>query len=175
MQDKNWTDSKNLIDSSDRILVAKFVDSSLENVQLVDSATGVIAGDTDVLYRQFEVVESLKGTSDPSDLLWVAFEPGPTGELVDGRSGVREFTEAETYLLFLKGRLRPLEYPQEFGAVLWSGNGEPAFAELVGEQLIFRSERAYLDLLERDGRDLAEADSASPFSLTFTDLKQATD
>lgn len=172
-QDKNWTDATDLIKTSDRVLVAKFVDSRVQNIQLIDSVTGAIAGDTDVLFRQFEIFEKLKGTSDPGDLLWIAFEPGRVGELVDGQGTVQDFDKSKTYVMFLKGRLRPLEYPTEYGAVLWSGNGEPSFAELVGDELEFLAERPYLDLLQRDGRSLPDPRSASPFTFTLSEAREA--
>lgn len=174
LQDKNWTDFGDLIDTSDRIFTAQFVESRQETVQLIDSATGALSGEADVLYRQFEVFESMKGTSDAEDLLWIAFEPGRTGELVNGQGEVQEFRSGKTYVLFLKGRLRPLQYPAEFGPVLWTGNGEPSFAELLDDNLIFRSERPYLDLLENEGHTLPVPSSASPFSMTISELRDST-
>lgn len=173
LQDKNWTTSSELIDTSDRIIMSRFVDSRVETVQLVEAGTGAFSGETDVLFRQFETVESFKGTSDPGDSLWIAFEPGRAGQLVDGWGAVKNFTVTGTYVLFLKGRLRPLEYPPDIGAVLWSGNGEPAFAEVVSDRMEFRAERFYLDLLNSEERGLPDARSASPFSLTLDQLREA--
>ncbi len=172
VQDKNWTLATDLVETSDRVLVAKFVDSREQNIQLIDSVTGAIAGDTDVLFRQFEVLDTLKGTSDTGDLLWIAFEPGRSGELVDAEGALQGFDEVETYVLFLKGRLRPLEYPTEFGPVLWTGNGEPSFAELIGDELEFRAERPYLDLLSDQGLSLTDPPSASPFTMTLTEARE---
>ncbi len=174
-QDKNWTDPNDLFETSDRIIAAQFIESTLETVQLIDSVTGAIAGETEVLFRQFEVSDSLKGTADADDLLWIAFAPGKAGELLDGLGSVKEFVGGPTYLLFLKGRLRPLEYPVEFGAVLWTGNGEPSFAEIFGERLLFRAEGAYVDLIQRDGRTLPDPLSAAPFTLTLEEVRAATD
>lgn len=173
-QDKNWTDSSDLIKTSDRILVTRFVDFRLQNIQRIDSITGAIAGDIDVLFRQFEVFENLKGTTDSGDLIWLAFEPGTVGELVDGQGQLKNFDKTKTYVMFLKGRLRPLEYPTEYGAVLWTANGEPAIAELIGDELKFIAERPYLDLLSRDGITLPDTTSASPFTLTLTEARDAT-
>lgn len=175
VQDKNWVNAKDLVTTSDRVITAKFVEEKLENIQLIDSVTGAIAGDIDVLFRQFEVFESLKGTSDRSDLLWIAFEPGRPGELVDGAGEIKSFVETETYVLFLKGRLRPLEYPTEFGPILWTGNGEPSIAELTGDNLEFRAERPYLDLVTREDRSLPDPLSAAPFTLTLEGAKDLAD
>ncbi len=174
-QDKNWNSATDLIETSDRILITRFADSREENIQLIDSVTGAIAGETDVLFRQFELFETLKGTSDAGDLLWVAFETGSAGELFNGAGSVVRFEESETYVLFLKGRLRPLEYPTEYGAVLWTENGQPAIAELVGDRLEFRSGQGYLDALQREGATLPEPQSAAPFALTLDALREATD
>ncbi len=147
------------------------MDSRLETVQAIDSDTGVITGEKDVLFRQFEVVETLKGTSDQGDQLWIAFEPGLIGEVVDGTGEVREFRQSQSYVLFLKGRLRPLEYPADYGPVLWTGNGEPAFAELRGDILEFWADSGYLELLLEEGLTLPEPSSAAPFELTLTETR----
>lgn len=173
-QDKDWTRSDDLISTSDRIITARFIDSRLETVQQTATIAGVPAGKIDVLFRQFEVVNVYKGTSEREDLIWITFEPGRAGELVDGRGDLQEFHDGPTYVLFLKGRLRPLEYPVEFGAVLWTGNGEPSFARLNGQQLLFMAERPYLSLLEREGSSLPVAPSAAPFELSLADIETAT-
>ena len=171
-QDRNWTEAADLIATSDRIVLAQFVESRQETVQLVDSDSGALAGETEILFRQFEISETVKGTTDPGDLLWVAFDAGRGGELVNREGDVRDFGGSNTYVLFLKGRLRPLEYPPEFGSVLWTGNGEPAFAELVGNGLEFRAERQYLDLLRQEERNLPDRLSAAPFTLTLDELRE---
>ncbi len=170
-QDKDWTEAEPLIDTSDRIVSALFLDSTLETVQLVDSSNGTILGETDVLLRQFEVFETFKGTIDPGDTIWVAFEPGREGELINGISEVMKFSETESYVLFLKGRLRPLEYPSDIGGILWTGNGEPSFALLVGTSLEFYANRTYLELLDRSDGSLPNPRSASPFIVTLDDLR----
>ena len=173
-QDKNWTRAQDLIATSDRILTVRFVESRNETIQLTNPGAGLTPGEIEVLFRQFEVIDTLKGTSDPEDRLWVAFEPGRAGELVDGQGQVQVFRDGPTYMLFLKGRLRPLEYPTEFGPVLWTGNGEPSFAELTGEQLIFRADRVFFSLLERDGTQLPSPASAAPFELTLPEIETIT-
>ena len=173
-QDKNWTSADDLIDTSDRIVVAAFAESKIETVQLVNETNSEITGELDVLFRKFEVAESYKGTSDSGDALWIAFEPGVVGELVDGTGSVVGFESGKTYALFLKGRLRPIEYPADIGGVLWTGNGEPSFAELQGDVLRFVAERPYLDLLARENQTLPDPLSAAPFALTLTELREAT-
>lgn len=167
-QDKNWTGVEDLVRTSDRVLLAEFLESRLETIEdpFTDSS-----GQTEVLFRQFRVFETLKGTSESGDTLWVAFEPGMQGELVNGRGEVADFTAGTTYVLFLKGRLRPEEYPTEFGPVLWTGNGEPSFAELVGDELLFRAERAYLDLLINEGHTLPDPRSAAPFRASLDEAR----
>lgn len=174
-QDKNWTNSTDLIETSDRIMTARFTESNTETIQLVDDTNSEIIGEIEVLFRQFEIVESFKGTTDSGDSILVAFEPGRAGELVDGEGSVVKFESDETYVLFLKGRLRPIEYPSDIGGVLWTGNGEPSFAELRGDELRFVAERPYLDLLSRENQALPEPLSVAPFELTLTELQEATD
>lgn len=171
-QDKNWTRAEDLINNSDRVLSVRFIQAHVETVPRIDRTTGASTGDIDVLFRQFEVIDAFKGTSDPEDLLWVAFEPGPTGELVDGQGQVLDFRDGPTYVVFLKGRLRPLEYPTDFGPVLWTGNGEPSFAELNGQQLLFRAERAFVSQIAQN--PLPVTLSASPFELTLAEIETMT-
>ncbi len=174
-QDKNWTGPSGLLDTSDRIVSAQFIEARVETVSLVDDTNSEIVGEERVLFRQFEVTETFKGTSDSGDTMWVAFESGVSGELVDGEGSVRDFETGPSYLLFLKGRLRPIEYPADYGAVLWTGNGEPSFAIVSGDDLRFVSERGYLELLQREGRELPDPTSAAPFELTISGIREATD
>lgn len=173
LQDKNWVAAEDLIDTSDRIISARFLEEQQVTFDQVDSTNSEVIGEITLLYRNFEVVESFKGTSDAEDTLWVAFEPGSAGELVDGQGSAQRFNTSSTYVLFLKGRLRPFEYPSEFGAALWTGNGEPSFAELQSDRLTFFAERVYLDLL-REQRTLPDPLSAAPFELTLQQLRQQT-
>jgi hypothetical protein len=147
----------------------RFVQSQLQDISKIDRNTGATI-DSQILFRQFEVLETHKGTIDPEDLIWIAFEPGVAGELVDRNDTVKEFFDGPTYVLFLKGRVRPLENPTEFGPVLWTGNGEPSFAELNGDRLLFRAQRTYVSRLDPADGTLPSELSAAPFELTLSDL-----
>ena len=168
LQDKDWTSADDLISTSDRIIVARFVDSQLVTVEPEDDDADSI----EVPFGQFEIFETLKGTTDPGDKIWVAFDTDDAAGLFDGQGRLKQFTESETLVMFLKGRLRPLEYSSDIGAVLWSGNGEPAFAELSGDNLVFRAGRQYLQSLE--SKDQPDPASAAPFRLTINDIRDAT-
>jgi hypothetical protein len=172
-QDKPWRDAEDMVSSSDRIISARYLQGVLATVrESVDNAPGP---ESQLLYRQFQVIDTFKGTTEANDTLWVAFEPGAAGELVNGNGGVEEFAVGETYLLFLKGRLKPLYYPSEYGAVLWTGNGQPSIAQLEGEQLTFLAVRPYLSLLERENASRPAPESAAPFALTLPQLREMTD
>lgn len=168
-QDKDWTSASDMTTTSDRIIRATFVDSITVSIDHTDNETGVVST-TGVLFRQFEVLETLKGTIDAEEKLWVAFEPGENGEFVDGTGTPLQYWAGREYVLFLKGRLRPLEYPTDYGPVLWSGNGRPSLSEVRSGQLVFFTTRQYLDSLTANDAVLPEPDSAAPFTLTLAEL-----
>ena len=164
-QDKNWTSLSNLVETSDRIVVASFIES-------VVATTGSTGEPVDLAYSQFEVVESIKGTTDPEDKFWLGFDPARRSQLVNGSDTTTAFSTSKTYVLFMKGRLRPFEYPSEYGGdVLWTGNGQPALAELVGNDLIFLAESSYLQLLQAEEQPLPDQRSAAPFTATLNEVK----
>lgn len=173
-QDKDWTSAAGLVETSDRIIAARFLEETVETFEDPDTSSNTVPGEVTVHYRHFEVIETYKGTTDREDRLWVAFEPGAAGELVNGSGDVQEFRDGQTYILFLKGRLRPLSYSTDFGPVLWTGNGQPSFAELRGDQLHFWADRIYLNMIVADGDPLPSPLSAAPFTLTVDELETMT-
>ena len=172
-QGRNWFDAEALISTSDRVMVALFVEERTVTVDESDPQTGGVAGQSVVLFRQFEVVDSYKGTSKTADLIWVAFDPRGENALADGSGAEHQFTIGQRYALFLKGRLRPILYPIEYGPVLWSGNGMPSVALVDGDALVFLADVGYLKLLGSREVTLPAQNSAAPFTLdidTMADL-----
>ena len=168
-QDKDWLagDEAELVRTSDRIISARFVSEVLATVnETVDNAPGP---DSQLLYRQFEVIETFKGTTEADDILWVAFQPGAEGDLLDGNRDVYTFTPGQEYVLFLKGRLKPAYYPADYGAVLWTGNGQPSIAYLSGETLVFLADRPYL---APSPTPAGASVSAAPFPMDIARLRE---
>ena len=174
-QDKDWRagDEAELVRTSDRIVIARFVSEVLATVnETVDNAPGP---DSQLLYRQFQVIETFKGTTDPEDILWVSFQPGAEGDLLNGNGQVHSFVEGDEYVLFLKGRLRPAYYPTDYGAVLWTGNGQPSIARLDSDSLVFYAGPTYpLPTPAAGGTPAAGDLSAAPFSIDMARLRELT-
>jgi hypothetical protein len=169
LQDKDWTSAGDLVKTSDRIIRAKFTDSVVVPIEQTDSKTGAIRT-KQVLFRQFEVLETLKGTIDAEETIWVAFEAGVDGELVNGTGTPMHYWAGPEFVLFVKGRVRPLNYPTDYGPVLWTGNGRPSLAEVWSGRLVFYTTTPYRDSLMADGAGLPDPDSAAPFTLTLAEL-----
>ena len=173
-QDKNWSDSADLVNTSDRVLTAVLLQEVRETVQELD-ASGQPGASHELFFREFEVVETFVGTQEQGDSIWVAFDTSPGAALVAGTGDAHTFAIGRTYALFLKGRLRPELYPPDYGAVLWTGNGQPSLAVVEGENLLFLAEQSYLELLRDEGLDLPVGRSAAPFVLTVPGLRELTD
>lgn len=168
-QDKDWSSANDLVVTSDRIIRAKFVESVVVSIEETDSKTGLLSTRR-VLFRQFEVLETLKGTIDPEETLWIAFEPGQVGELVNESGALLQDWTGQEFVLFLKGRLRPLNYPTDYGPVLWTGNGRPYLALVLSGSLVFYTSRQHLNSLVNSDAGLPDTGSAAPFTLTLSEL-----
>lgn len=174
-QDKDWVNAENLVETSDRILAGRLLDQKTEQVDVPDSDTGVFVDVKDILYLQFQVTESFKGTADVDDTIWIGFDPAAKADLLSGNRTPQPPVIGETYVLFLKGRARPIPYPSDYGAVLWTGNGQPSLAKIDGDDLLFRSDVVYLDLLGERTILIPNAESAAAFTLTLPRLRELTD
>ncbi|MDA0676569.1 MAG: hypothetical protein O2788_01015 [Chloroflexi bacterium] len=174
LQGKDWTSAGNLAKTSDRIIRVKFTDSVVVPIEQTDSKTGVIST-KQVLFRQFEVLETLKGTIDAEETIWVAFDAGYDSELVNGTNTPMHYWVGPEFVLFLKGRVRPLDYPTDYGPVLWTGNGRPSLSEVRSGRLVFYTTPQYRDSLMADDAGLPDPDSAAPFTLTLAELAALVD
>jgi hypothetical protein len=174
LQDKHWTAAEDLVKTSDRIIRAQFTASVVVPIEKTDSSTG-FTGTKQVLFRQFEVLETLKGTIDAEETIWVAFDGGYDGELVNGTGTPMHYWAGPEFVLFLKGRVRPLDYPTDYGPVLWTGNGRPSLAEVRPGKLVFYTTAQYRDSLMADDAGLPDPDSAAPFTLTLAELAALVD
>jgi hypothetical protein len=174
LQDKDWTSAGDLVKTSDRIIRAKYTDSVVVSVEQTDSKTGVIST-KQVLFRQFEVLETMKGSIDAEETIWVAFDSGYIGELVNGMGTPMHYWAGPEFALFLKGRVRPLDYPTDYGPVLWTGNGRPSLAEVRSGRLVFYTTPQYLDSIVADDAGFPDPDSAALFTLTLAELAALAD
>ena len=127
LQDRNYVTVVDLTEAADRIVRATLISQTLESV--TDDS-----GDTvQLAYMTYEVLESAKGSANPSDMLHVAIPSNLVTELA-GSLMLPNFENGQEYILFLKGRARRTEYPAQYGGTLWTLNGAPAIAIHTDQQ-----------------------------------------
>ena len=164
---RDYASAESLVGESDRIVVGQYMDESSHVKPETSAATGEEKGSVSHVFRQFRVVESLKGDATVGDTFFVAFTTGYTTILESGESEftsfeVVEVSSGQEYLLFLRGTPRRDGYPAKYGSdIQWAITGEPGIA-LVGQggDLSFKSSTRY------KGEQGLAADVGAPFALT---------
>lgn len=151
---RDYASAESLIGESDRIVVGQYMDEESHVKPEISAATGEEKGSVSHVFRQFRVVETLKGDAAVGDTFFVAFTTGYTTILDNGESEFTSFevvdvSSGQEYLLFLRGTSRQDGYPVKYGSdIQWAITGEPGMA-LVGEgeggDLSFKSTPRYKD------------------------------
>ena len=167
----DYTSADALVNDSDRIIIARYLDESLHVKPEISAATGEEHGSVSHLFRRFEVVESLKGSATIGETTFVAFTTGYTTKLDNGES---EFTAFEVvalvprqeYALFLYGVPRKEGYPAQYGETLWATTGEPGIASVdQSGGLSFKSSERY-----KNEQGLG-VDTGAPFVLSKDQIR----
>ena len=167
----DFTNADTLVNDSDRIIIARYLDESLHVKPENSAATGEEHGSVSHLFRRFEVVESLKGNATVGEITFVAFTTGYTTKLDSGES---EFTAFEVvslvskqeYALFLYGVPRKDGYPSQYGETLWAISGEPGIATVdQSGNLSFKSSERY-----KNGQGLG-VNTGAPFILSKDQIR----
>ena len=170
-------EAQTLVDGSDRIVIATYVDDRTENISKGTNADGEDKGSITERFRRFTVVESLKGDAAPDDTLYVVATEGSTVRFADGKSTQQDnyVVGLETdvnYVLFLESVARPDSYPNDYGDVLWTSPGEPDIARIDRNgRLTFLGTERYQDILGEGGLEPVSG-SAAPFELTKADIQR---
>lgn len=170
-------EAETLVEGSDRILIAKYVDDRKENILKGTDADGESKGSISERFRQFTVVEVLKGAGSADDTLYVVTTESSTLRFADGKSSDSDYEVLGLkgdvdYVLFLEGVDRPDGYPSDYGDVLWTSPGEPNIAEIgVDGKLSFLATQVYQDMIADAGLTHVPG-SAAPFELTMADIKR---
>ena len=170
-------EAETLVESSDRIVVATYVDGRTESISKGDDAEGNSKGSITERFRRFTIVEVLKGEGASGDTLHVVATEGNTLRFADGKRmeneyGVADLKTGDEYVLFVEGRSRPAGYPSGYGDVLWISPGEPNLAKVDADgRLTFLATDVYRDLVDEGGLTPVSG-SAAPFELTKEGIKQ---
>ena len=166
-----------LVEYSEHIVVARYQDEAVRetpNSSLYpDSPTSF----TDV-YRRFEVVESLKGTFQPGDTVYVGWDVGYT--IINEETGKPEFislevpavSESADYALFLSTRWSRSGYPDDRATSVWqTPQGlEVALVDARGH-LSFQVNSYYRAALKDLGFKPVPG-SGAPFELTTSGVRE---
>ena len=164
-------EAETLVEASDRILVAKFVDDRNETLDQGTAPDGIHKGSITERYRRFTVVEVLKGEGSVGDEVYLATTDRSVHSFGGGVSSdteydVVELTNGTEYVLFLRGVSRPEGHPAKYGEKLWISPGEPCLAQMDERgRLTFLATDIYVDLLSQGDLEPVPG-SAAPFELT---------
>ena len=164
---RDYASAESLVVGSDRIVVGQYMDEASHVKPEISAATGEEKGSVSHVFRQFRVVEGLKGNAVVGDTFFVAFTTGYTTILESGESEFTSFelvdvSPGQEYLLFLRGTPRRDGYPAKYGSdIQWAIAGEPGMALVSKDgKLSFKSTARY-----KDKQGLA-ADVGAPFTIT---------
>ena len=165
-----------LVEQSDRIVVAEYLDSTTYEIPEVSPVDGEAHRSVTEEYRRFRVSESLKGSVDAEEVIHVVWTAGYSEET--GSDGSTEFFPYETvtletgqeYVLFMHRLPVAPGYPTKYGDVVWAVTGEPGVAVVGSEgKLSFKASERYKNGVDNAGHERS-AGSAAPFELTKAEL-----
>ena len=133
---RDYVEADTLVQKSDRIIVAKFLE---EKSHVVDRTAydGTVLGDITLVVQKFRNIEALKGDTTTDDMTFVVSEAADSLDWGDGDKTTNEFERvplsgSEDYVLFLKQIPAKNEYEgkykDEYEGGFWAYVGEPAIA-----------------------------------------------
>ena len=171
-------EAQTLVEASNRIVIATYVDDRTENISKGTNADGEDKGSITERFRRFTVAEWLKGDAAPNDTLYVVATESSTVRFADVKSRQQhnDVPGLETdvkYVLFLERVARPdNRYPNDDGDVLWTSPGEPDIARIDRNgRLTFLATERYRGILGEGGLEPVSG-SAAPFELTKADIQR---
>lgn len=132
----DYGDANALVNSSERIVLAKYLGETSHKIDRTNASDGSVIGDITIVVRRFENVESLKGEASVGEMTFVAHESADSLDFLGGEKLTSSFEEVslskgEKYVLFLRQiPVRP-EYNGQYGDVIWAYNGQPSIAKAL--------------------------------------------
>ncbi|MEX0763181.1 MAG: hypothetical protein WD208_09380 [Dehalococcoidia bacterium] len=173
--DVNYASVDEIVSDSDRIVAARFVEAEQQTIE--EDTTGDGSPDSQFMevFSRFVITQSFKGSALAGDEMVVVTGHDPySGRVRDSEGVVHEFVEGQEYVLFLYGRRRPLNYPPDYGNIVWSHTGEPGIATVENGQMHFLATQRYMDYMSTMGLQSASTDSVAPFELSLDGLREMT-
>ena len=113
-----------LVEQSDRIVLAEYLDSTTHEISEVSPVDGVAHRSVTEEYRRFRVSDSLKGSAEADEVVYAVWTTGYTEGI--GADGSTEFFAYETvaletgqeYVLFMHSLPVAPGYPTKYGDVV---------------------------------------------------------
>ena len=139
-----------LVEQSDRIVLAEYLDSTTHEIPEVSPVDGVAHRSVTEEYRRFRVSDSLKGSAEADEVVYAVWTAGYTEGIGPGEA--TEFFAYETvtletgqeYVLFMHSLPVAPGYPTKYGDVVWTIVGEPGVAVVSSEgRLSFKASERY--------------------------------
>ena len=174
---RDYIDGTTLVQKSDRIIVAKFVEEKSHVIDRVNSHDGTVMGDITLVVQKFRNIEALKGDATADDMTFVVSEAADSLDWEDGKKTTSEFervplSESEDYVLFLKQIPAKNEYEgkykDEYEGGFWAYVGEPAIAVMQPGTGTFQFKVTARYKSERD----VLRNSNAPFELSKQDVSR---
>ena len=165
-----------LVEQSDRIVLAEYLDSTTHEIPEVSPVDGVAHRSVTEEYRRFRVSDSLKGSAEADEVVYAVWTAGYTEGI--GSDETTEFFAYETvaletgqeYVLFMHSLPVAPGYPTKYGDVVWTIVGEPGVAVVGSEgRLSFKASERYKNGVDNAGHE-RPVGSAAPFELTKAEL-----
>ncbi len=165
---RSYGDAEALVNSSDRIVFAKYLGGKTHVIDRKNAHDGTVLGDITLLVRRFEIIESLKSDAGAGEITYVAVETADSlfgWKMANNIEYVR-LTVGEDYLLFLRAIPSRQEYEGQYGGVVWAHEFEPSIAQvdLHTGNLRFKTTKRY-----QNDRDVLSP-SGSPFQLNREEI-----
>ena len=135
IQDLDYNTAESMVRAADRIDHVRLDQVVVEQVEMFNQANGESLGEFPVTYLVFNTIESFKGSADPGDPINVALDVTGLWEFRPADQTI-EWNVGDEYVVFLKGRARPSNYPASYGGALWTPNGEPWVARINGDHAL---------------------------------------
>ena len=167
----DYIDAETLVQKSERIVVAKYLDEKSHVVDKTNAYDGAVLGNITLIVQRFENIESLKGDAPVADMTFVALVDSASVDRPDGEKFISErervpLSAGDDYVLFLRQIPPRPEYGDQYGDVVWAYVGEPGIAVMQPGSGDF--EFKVTDRYKKE-QDVLR-DSNAPFSLSKSEL-----
>ena len=177
---KDWfvhVTAENLVEYSEHVVLARYGDEAVYEMPNSSREYDVIQSHTDV-YRRFEVVESLKGSFEPGDVVYVGWSAGYTRREREPERRqfiprvVKPLSQGEIYGLFLNLRHLRSRHPDDPVTRIWE-TPDGLEVALVDDQgrFSFQTDQYYRNALKDMGLKPVSG-SGAPFELTTDDVER---